>query len=412
MFEVEKEIQNIGVDLDYDYTEDMNRLRQAGPVHKGALRELLGVPEIEGAMGPPRQGYTFFSYRACEIGFRENLLFSSEILKEGVGITTLGPNILSEVGKRHKQLRAPAQPLFKRPKVLNWWNKRWIVETVDTLLDRLVGKDVVDLNSALCAQLPMATITHAVGLDEVDALTFRYHLYRATFGARDLPAEEAAEARTLVDRMLRDLIAERLREPGDDVITGLIQAELRTYDGSTRPLTEDELFGYCKLLIFGGGTTTWRQLGLVIDALLTHYHFWEACRDARSLIEQAVEEAVRWRSTVPAFHRLCTADTEVEGTVVPQGARVFLCLAAANHDPRVFERPGEFDIFRPMEHNMGFGFGPHRCLGIDVARQEMVIAINGLMDRWPNLRLDPAKPKPIYRGLNARGMSAVTVKLH
>ena len=412
MFAVEKEGANSGVDPTRDYTEDMNRLREAGSVHKGTLRSLLGVPEIPYAMGPERETITFFSYRACEIGFRENLLYSSEGYNESPGVRTIGPTILSMVGKPHKRLRSAAQPLFKRPKVLDWWNKRWIEETVDALLDRLLDEDAVDLNTELCARLPMATVTRAIGLEGENVIEFRYQLTRATFGAARLKPEEAAESRAIVDRTLRELIAVNTRNPGDNLIAGLIAAEIVDEDtGEKRNLTEDEIFGYCKLAIFAGGGTTWRQLGITIDALMNHYHFWEACRADRSLIDLAVEESLRWRATDPVFPRLCVADTEMDGVPIAAGTRVHLCLGAANHDPEVFERPEEYDIFRKKEHHMGFGFGPHRCLGMDVARQEMIVAINGLLDRFPNMRLDPDKPKPEYRGLDHRGMSAVTVKL-
>lgn len=410
MFDVNTQVANTGVDMAKDYTEDMNRLRDAGAVHKGSLRELLGVPEIPFS-DVKRDSYTFFSYRANEIGFRENLVFSSEGYKESAGVRTIGPTILSMVGKPHKRLRTAAQPLFKRPKVLDWWNKRWIEETVDALLDRLLDQETTDLNMELCARLPMATVTRAIGLEGEDVIEFRYQLERATFGAAHLPPEEAADARAWVDQTLRDLIAQNIANPGDNIIAGLLQNEVKNEDGSSRKLTEDELFGYCKLTIFAGGGTTWRQLGITIDALLSHYHFWEACREDRSLIDLAVEEALRWRATDPVFPRLCMEDTEVEGVLVPAGTRVHLCLGAANHDPAVFKNPGDYDIFRDKSHQMGFGFGPHRCLGMDVARQEMIVAINGLMDRWPKLTYDPGKPRPVYRGLDHRGMSAVTVKL-
>ena len=411
LFNMKKQSANVGVDMARDYTADMNRLRNEAAVHKGSLRELLGVPEIPGMMGPDREGYTFFSYRACEIGFRENLIFSSEGYNESPGVRTIGPTILSMVGKPHKRLRTAAQPLFKRPKVLDWWNKRWIQETVDALLDRIVDEDAVDLNSELCALLPMATVTRAIGLEGENVIEFRYQLDRATFGAAKLPPEESAAARAWVDQTLRDLIAENMAQPGDNVISGLIENEIKNEDGSSRKLTEDEIFGYCKLTIFAGGGTTWRQLGITIDALMNHRHFWEACVKDRALLDQAVEEGLRWRATDPVFPRLCTEDTEVEGVMVPAGSRVHMCLGAANHDPAVFKNPEEYDIFRDKSHQMGFGFGPHRCLGMDVARQEMIVAISGLMDRFPNMRLDPDKPKPEYRGLDHRGMSAVTVKL-
>ena len=411
MFDVDKEYANSGIDLSRDYTEDMNRLRDVAPVHKGSLRALLGAEDID-YNTVKRPSYTFFSYRACEIGFRENLLFSSEGYNESPGVRSVGTTILSMVGKPHKRLRSAAQPLFKRPKVLNWWNKRWIEETVDALLDRLLDEDAVDLNTELCARLPMATVTRAIGLEGEDVIEFRYQLNRATFGASRLTPEEAAESRAIVDKTLRDLIAENTRNPGDNLIAGLIAAEIvDEEDGIKRKLTEDESFGYCKLAIFAGGGTTWRQLGITIDALMNHRHFWDACRQERHLIDLAVEESLRWRATDPVFTRVSTADSEVEGVFVPEGMRIHLCLAAANHDPAVFERPGEYDIFRKKEHHMGFGFGPHRCLGMDVARQEMIVAIAGLMDRFPAMRLDPDKPKPEYRGLDHRGMTAVTVRL-
>jgi cytochrome P450 len=411
MFDVNTQSANTGADMEKDYTDDMNRLRDAAPVQKGALRELLGVPESP--FSPiKRENYTFFSYRACEIGFRENLIFSSEGYKESPGVSTVGTTILSMVGKPHKRLRSAAQPLFKRPKVLDWWNKRWIEETVDALLDRLLDEDAVDLNFELCARLPMATVTRAIGLEGEDVIEFRYQLDRATFGAAKLKPEEAAESRAWVDRTLRDLIAENTRNPGDNLISGLLDAQIvDEEEGSKRPLTEDEIFGYCKLAIFAGGGTTWRQLGITIDALMNHTHFWDACVKERGLLDQAVEEGLRWRATDPVFPRLCVEDAEVEGVKVPAGVRVHLCLGAANHDPTVFRNPGEYDIFRDKSHQMGFGFGPHRCLGMDVARQEMIVAISGLMDRFPNMRLDPDKPRSVYRGLDHRGMSAVTVRL-
>jgi cytochrome P450 len=326
-------------------------------------------------------------------------------------VRTIGTTILSMVGKPHKRLRTAAQPLFKRPKVLDWWNKRWIQETVDALLDRIVDEEAVDLNSELCALLPMATVTRAIGLEGENVIEFRYQLDRATFGAAHLPREESAAARAWVDETLRNLIAENMTNPGDNVISGLIENEIKNEDGSSRKLTEDEIFGYCKLAIFAGGGTTWRQLGITIDALMNHRHFWDAAIKERGLLDQAVEEGLRWRATDPVFPRLCMEDTEVEGVLVPAGHRVHLCLGAANHDPSIFKNPEEYDIFRDKSHQMGFGFGPHRCLGMDVARQEMIVAISGLMDRFPKMRLDPDKPKPVYRGLDHRGMSAVTVRL-
>ncbi len=410
MFDVNSQTANTGVDMAKDYTEDMNQLRDKAAVQHGSLRALLNVPEQE--FSPvKRDRMTFFTYRACEVGFRENLVFSSEGYKESPGVASIGTNILMMVGKEHKRLRSAAQPLFKRPKVLDWWNKRWVHETADALLDRLLDQDAVDLNFELCARMPMATITRAIGLEGENVLEFRYQLDRGTFGAHKLKPEESAASRAWIDDTLRQLIAENTRNPGDNLIAGLIASEITHDDGTKRRLTEEEIFGYAKLTIFAGGGTTWRQMGITIDALMNNYHFWEDCVKDRSLLDQAVEEGLRWRATDPVFPRLCTEDTEVEGVMVKAGVRVDMCLGAANHDPEKFKNPEVYDIYRDKSHQMGFGFGPHRCLGIEVARQEMIVAISGLMDRFPKMRLDPGKPKPEFRGMDHRGMTAVTVKL-
>jgi cytochrome P450 len=410
MFAVQQEMANSGISLERDYSEDLNRLRERAPVLKGSPRELLGLPEVEGAFDIGRENWTLLSFAACERGFRENLTFSSEIMKESRGIQAIGPTILQMVGKEHKANRAVPQPLFLRPRVLDWWKRRWIDDAVDALLDRLAGRDAADLNLELCARLPMYVVTRAIGLEGTDALSFREHLSRSTFGARNAKPEEVSQSRSEVDRILAELIARRREVPGDDVITGVLANNMKLPDGTTRKLTDQEMFSFCKLLIFAGGGTTWRQLGITIDALLSHYHYWEECREDRSLIEQAIDEGLRWRATDPYFPRLATKDVEVEGIVVPKGARVSICLGAGNRDPKVFDHPDAYDIHRPKHHHMGLGLGPHRCLGIDVAKQEMVAAINGLMDRWPKLRLDPDMPKPEFVGLDHRGMSAVPVR--
>src|SRR5947208_877375 len=117
MFDVNSQSANAGVDGSRDFTDDMNALRDKAPVHKGSLRALLGQGELPYAMSDvQRDSMTFFSYRACEIGFRENLVFSSEGYNESPGVRSIGTTILSMVGKPHKRLRSAAQPLFKRPK--------------------------------------------------------------------------------------------------------------------------------------------------------------------------------------------------------------------------------------------------------------------------------------------------------
>jgi len=412
MFDVRKQGINAGTDANKNYTDDMDAALARGAVQEGSMRSHLGLDgNTFDGMGD--RIFTFYSYRANEIGWRENTLFSSEGYNEMGVFQMIGPTILSMVGKQHKRLRATAQPLFKRPRVLGWWNARFVQDTVDALLSRIeaAGSDRCDLNADLCAPLPMAVVTRAIGLEGSSVIEFRFHLHRSSFGRDDTPIEDRLKSFKYVDRVLDEMVETNLREPGDNVISSLMDNELSEEDGSKRKLTKEELYGFCKLVIFAGGGTTWRQLGITIYALLSNYGFWEACRGDRTLIEQAVDESLRWAATDPVFPRLCAQDTEVGGVFIPANSQIQLCLGTANHDPEVFENPAAYDIFRKKEHHMGFGFGPHRCLGMDVAKQEMVLAINGLMDRFPNLRLDPDAPKPVLGGLEHRGMTALPVLL-
>jgi cytochrome P450 len=252
-----------------------------------------------------------------------------------------------------------------------------------------------------------------MGLNGDDALTFRVHLQKSMM-ARTLPMEEVMKASAEVQRMLKEVITARRIEPKDDVVSELLKCELELGDGSRRPLEDDEIFSYCRLIILAGGGTTWRQLGITLYQLLSNYSFWENCRENRSLIEPAIEESARWMPTDPTFPRLVKEDVELEGVRIPAGSRVDMCLGAANRDPAVWQNPDVYDIHRARgrQPHLGFGMGPHRCLGMEVAKQEMIVAIEGLLDRFPGMVPDRDEPEPqLLGGLEQRGMSAIPVVL-
>ncbi len=414
LFDVQKEAHATGGQLLGDLSLKMSELRHQAPAMKGSLRDILGLPEIHQAYNCKRDHYTVFSYELCNRAFRENLLFSSEVYEESPGVTRLGKVILKMVGDEHKAYRSMVQPMFVRPRAIDWWKKNWIENSVTNLLDRIEAKkDSVDLNQDLCARLPVHIVTQGMGLGGEDALHFRTHLLNSTILARSLPMEQVMESAAEVERMLRKVIGERRQVDGDDVITGLVKCVLNLPDEDPRGLTDDEIFAYARLIMLAGGGTTWRQLGITIYHLLKQPELWAACRADRKLIEPAIEEAARWMPTDPVFARLVKEDVELAGVTIPAGSRLDLCLGAANRDPAVWDNPDQFDIFRERKSHLGFGMGPHRCLGMEVAKQEMIVAINGLMDRFPNLRLDTRAPQPeLMGGLEQRGMSAIPVTLY
>jgi cytochrome P450 len=411
MFDMAREAASFGDVVLGDVVEQMCVLRDQAPVMKGSLHELLAIKSNHASFDRPREHYTFLSFEFCDRAFRDNQLFSSEAYKESPGVRSLGNVILAMIGEEHRRYRGAVQPMFLRRKAMTWWQQNWIDEAVEALLERFNGRAAADLNEELCARLPVHVVTRGIGMSGDDALTFREQLMRGTVGSRGLSIAEKTHALGEVNRMLKALIVARRAQPGDDVVSGLIQCELQLPDGSSGTLTDEEIFAYCRLIMLAGGGTTWRQLGITLDALLTNYHFWEACRDDRRLLEPAIEESLRWRPTDPTFPRLITQDIEIGGVAIPAGARVDLCLGAANRDPTRWDNPNVYDLFRPAKYHLGFGVGPHLCLGMNVARQEMITALNGLMDRFPKMHLDPNAPAPqVVGGLEQRGVSAVPVR--
>jgi cytochrome P450 len=164
--------------------------------------------------------------------------------------------------------------------------------------------------------------------------------------------------------------------------------------------------------MLAGGGTSWRQMGITLLALLTHRDQLEAVRADRKLIDKAIEEAVRWNPTAPLFFRLVVEDAELGGMTIPKDSVLELSMGAANRDPERWGNPDAFDLHRKLRGHVGFGAGNHQCLGMNVARSEMNIGINALLDAFPNLRLDPDAPAPFLTGgLEQRGISGLPVLL-
>ena len=131
-------------------------------------------------------------------------------------------------------------------------------------------------------------------------------------------------------------------------------------------------------------------------------------RADRTLIPKAINETMRRDPTAGAVARMAGRDMEVGGTAIPKGTAVLLSIASANRDPAVYEDPDRLWLQRPMRPLLSFGFGPHMCMGMHMALAEMEVALDAMLD-LPNLRFDPAYPRPEIRGLNMRGPDAIHV---
>lgn len=384
------------------YSEDpypiWHRLRERGPVLEGTLHELTGLGGnlfFHGLPEADRPHFTLFDWDTCFAAHRDPEVFASSPVPVDLdnGPLALTNSMLSMDGAQHRRYRALVQPSFLSSNG-KWWIDNWISETVDLLIDSFARDGRAELNVDFCAAIPILTITGSFGVPIEQALEIRAALAR--------------DPQKVVD-ILKPIVAARRTEPKDDLISMLVQAEITDEDGVTHRLTDREIDSFVLLLLGAGSGTTWKQMGTTLTALLQRPDDLDAVRQDRSLLRPAVEESVRWMPTDPMFSRWVVADTELGGVAIPAGSVVHMNLAAANRDPARWDRPDEYDITRPMRPNLGFGQGAHICLGMHVARAEMMIAISALLERLPNLRLDPDAERPGFVGLYERGATAIPV---
>jgi cytochrome P450 len=217
--------------------------------------------------------------------------------------------------------------------------------------------------------------------------------------------DEAIVASQEVKEYMSVILAERRRAPREDLISELAQAEL---DGER--LSDEEIFSFLRLLLPAGVETTYRATGNMLFSLLSNPDQLEAVRSDRELIPQAIEESLRLETPLLNITRLAIKDAEVGGVLIPAGSTVMLMLAAANRDEARYPDPDSYDALRasPKPH-ISFGHGPHACLGTHLARLEMRVALNLLLDRLPNLRLDPEGDDPHIRGQIFRSPTSLPV---
>ncbi len=370
-----------------------HELRETGPVHAGTVHGLSGVTDDllwHGLPEPERAHFSAFSYAACDEVYRNPEVFASS---PGAGDGDIGYELsmLAMGGQQHRRYRALVQPSFV-PAKARWWIEKWIDETVHALIDSFVDQGRAELNVDFCAAIPVLTITGSFGVDVAQALDVREQL-------RD-PVKVA--------EIVAPIVQARREDPQDDLISVLARAEI-TDESGTHRLSDAEIHSFAYLLLAAGSGTTWKQMGITLAALLQRPDVLEAVRADRSLLRNAIEESVRWEPTDPMFSRWVTQDVELQGVEVPKGSVLHICLGSANRDPDRWDRPDDYDPSRPMKPTFGFGGGAHICLGMHVARAEMSVGIGALLDRLPNLRLDPDAAAPQVLGFYERGVMEIPV---
>ena len=283
-----------------------------------------------------------------------------------------------------------------------------IVERVEQLVDRMVEQGGGDLIDDLALPLPMMVICDMLGVPVEDRDSFRR--WTATLAAtlEPFPSPEvqdaADEAGTAFESYFTDLVRERRKKPGDDLLSRMIEAE---QEGDR--LGERELILNAILLLAAGFETTTNLIGNGTLALLCNRSQWEALVDDPSLAPRAVEELLRYDSPVQlATPRVARKAVEVDGGVIEEGQVMVPMVGAGNRDPDRFDNPNELDLKRTDVVPLSFGGGPHFCLGAGLARMEGAEVFSHLPQRLPSLELaeQDARWRPT---LNIRGLEALEV---
>jgi unspecific monooxygenase len=271
----------------------------------------------------------------------------------------------------------------------------------DELVARLVAAGGGDLLTDLAEPLPVAVIAEMLGIPESDRAPLRP--WSADIcGMYELnPSEETARravrASVEFSEYLRGLIAARRKDPGEDLISGLIAA----HDEDDR-LTEQEMISTVVLLLNAGHEATVNATTNGWWALFRHPGQLAALRADHSLVPSAVEELLRYDTPLQLFERWVLDEIEIDGTVIPRGAELALLFGSANHDPEVFEAPETLDLARRDNPHISFSAGIHYCIGAPLARMELAASMTALLTRAPTLRpaAEPVrKPNFVMRGL-------------
>ena len=235
--------------------------------------------------------------------------------------------------------------------------------------------------------LPMRVIGMLLGIPEQDQVAVRN---KTDENLRTKPGKPMVIVEDAVanGEMFADYIDWRAQHPSDDLMTVLLNAEFEDESGATRTLTRQEVLTYTSVLAGAGNETTGRLIGWLAKVLAEHPDQRRAVVADRALIPNVIDETLRFEPTGHAIARYVIEDIEYYGTTVPAGSPILLSMASANRDPRRFENPDVYDIYRNDVQHLTFGYGLHFCLGSHLARLEGRVALDELLNRWPEWDVD------------------------
>ena len=367
-------------------------LRTKAPVHELDYRVLMGLYP-DHTMADLRH-YLVVGSNEIVRCLSEPETFSNAAYQRNLGIS-FGRSVSTMDPPEHSRFRRIFQRAFL-PQVVAKWGESVVDPVIASLMDKFRGRGHADLVQEFTLHYPFQIVFRQLGLPQDQAAVFHKLAMAQILVSVDVP--HGTEASRKLGDFFQKLLDERRANPGTDLVSVLAQSEA---DGERLP--EDVLISFLRQLVNAGGDTTYRGTSVLLTGLLQDPRQLDAVRRDRALVPLAIEEALRWEGPVIIQSRMAVRDVELGGVRIPAGSVLGVAAGAANRDPARYPDPDRFDIFRksPPRH-LAFAYGPHVCIGQHLARVEMTRALNTILDRLPNIRLDPDWPAPQIRGIMMR----------
>lgn len=345
-------------------------------------------------------------HAAVSAALRDTATFSTR----PYGVGPMSSAMIAHDGVEHRRQRRIHNRFFSAVASARY------AEVVAPIADRMFGalalKSKVDLVEEVIARYPMQVFLALLGIpDELGDQGLRWVRTVVTWLGSPMSEELAGpgqEAFAELSAFTRRLVEQERENPGDNLLGEVIRAHLSEDAYAAETVTVAVVS-----LLLGGFETTIQMLSAAIASLLLNPESLTRVRADAELIDSAVDEAFRWANPSTGFYRLVQQDTRIAGTDLRAGSMVYLCVAGAHFDEQAYPDPKRFDLDRRGGH-LGFGLGPHYCVGAPLARIEARAALTALLAACPDVRLDPDSPPSFYygaRGFVQHGTDALPVLL-
>jgi cytochrome P450 len=328
------------------------------------------------------------------------------------------PMMIMKDPPEHTRLRKLVSRAFTPRRIADLEVK--VAKICNDFLDTVDGQDEFDYVETFAGLLPPTVILALVGFPDGHAAEFRemanssLHVedgatVQGGIEKLDSLVSETGEINNDAYALLPELMEMRRKDPQDDLITGLVHAELDE-DGELRTLTLEEIVGFVQLLSIAGTETVARLLGFAAVTLAQYPDQRLLLVDDPSLIPNAIDELLRFEAPSPIQSRWVARDIELHGTVVPRGSKMSLLNGSGDRDERHFENPDTFDVRRVIDRHLAFGYGTHFCIGAALARLEGKVALQETLRRFPTWDVDESRLGRVHTS-TVRGYTSVPMRV-